>query len=131
MDIRSKIKALHLSWLKRLFDGNFHPWKVIPNFQFGKLCPSKCLFYPNSKLKNEKFVVFSFYENLLNLWSELSTQKPLTASSMLSECIWYNCNITIDARVVHPSFLKWNKNYTLFVADFVNLDGSLLPWETF
>ena len=32
IDIFSKIKALQLSWLKRLHDNNFHPWKIIPTF---------------------------------------------------------------------------------------------------
>ena len=34
IDIRSKIKALQLSWVKRLYDNNFHPWKIIPTYLF-------------------------------------------------------------------------------------------------
>ena len=30
IDIDSKIKSLHLMWVKRLCDNNFHPWKIIP-----------------------------------------------------------------------------------------------------
>ena len=30
VDIPSKFKSLHLSWLNRLFNKNFHPWKQIP-----------------------------------------------------------------------------------------------------
>ena len=26
IDIESKLKALKLSWIKRLLDSNFHPW---------------------------------------------------------------------------------------------------------
>ena len=29
-DIVSKFEALRLTWVKRLFDGNHHPWKNIP-----------------------------------------------------------------------------------------------------
>ena len=29
-DIKSKIKALQLSWVRRLYEGSFHPWKHIP-----------------------------------------------------------------------------------------------------
>ena len=29
VDIKSKIAALQLSWIKRLFDENDHPWKFI------------------------------------------------------------------------------------------------------
>ena len=30
VDIKSKIVALQLTWIRRLNDGNFHPWKLIP-----------------------------------------------------------------------------------------------------
>jgi len=30
VDIRAKLKSLHLSWIKRLYSQNFHPWKNIP-----------------------------------------------------------------------------------------------------
>ena len=30
VDIKSKIVALQLTWIRRLHDGNFHPWKLIP-----------------------------------------------------------------------------------------------------
>ena len=30
VDISSKFKSLHLNWLRRLFDENFHPWKQLP-----------------------------------------------------------------------------------------------------
>ena len=30
IDIKSKIQSLHLSWVKRLYSQNFHPWKNIP-----------------------------------------------------------------------------------------------------
>ena len=29
IDIYAKIEALQLSWLKRLYDKNYHPWKAI------------------------------------------------------------------------------------------------------
>ena len=43
VDIESKIKALQLSWLKRFYDDNFHPWKLIPKYLFSKFLPS-CIF---------------------------------------------------------------------------------------
>ena len=30
VDIKSKIVALQLTWIRRLHDENFHPWKLIP-----------------------------------------------------------------------------------------------------
>jgi len=40
IDIISKIVSLQCSWVRRLYDKNFHPWKIIPLYliekQFGK-----------------------------------------------------------------------------------------------
>jgi hypothetical protein len=30
IDIESKFSSLHMSWIRGLFDKNFHPWKNIP-----------------------------------------------------------------------------------------------------
>ena len=36
VDIKSKIESLQLSWIKRLYDKNDHPWKKIPKTFFKK-----------------------------------------------------------------------------------------------
>ena len=34
VDIFSKVVSLQCSWIKRLFDNNFHQWKLIPLYLF-------------------------------------------------------------------------------------------------
>ena len=34
IDINSKISALKVTWVTRLLDTNFHPWKIIPKILF-------------------------------------------------------------------------------------------------
>ena len=36
VDISSKITSLQCSWVTRLFDRNFHDWKILPLFLFEK-----------------------------------------------------------------------------------------------
>ena len=129
IDIETKIKSLQLSWLKRLHDDNFHPWKIIPEKLFFKISPlGKNLFYPNFKLpRNIK--IPTFYAKLLSFWSEFSSAKPLTTSSMLSECIWNNNLIKIDHNVVSPSFFKLN--FPVHVADLLDDEGIVIPWPVF
>ena len=31
IDIKSKLKSLHMSWIKRLYNQNFHPWNPQTN----------------------------------------------------------------------------------------------------
>ena len=37
VDLRNKITSMQCSWVKRLFEDDFHDWKVIPLFLIGKL----------------------------------------------------------------------------------------------
>ena len=37
LDLDTKIDALQTTWIKRLLDTNFHPWKIIPTFMFAKI----------------------------------------------------------------------------------------------
>ena len=46
IDIGSKIKFLHIMWVKRLCDNNFHPWKIIP-LGFLASFGGTSIFHPN------------------------------------------------------------------------------------
>ena len=116
IDITTKIKSLQLSWIQRLHDDNFHPWKIIPTFVFSKISPlGNDIFYPNFKLVTQYKNIPSFYLNILKYWTEFSHATPLTASSVLSECVWNNSLIIVCNKVIHSSFLSVKKN--IFVAD--------------
>ena len=30
VDVDTKLRSIKISWLRRLFDNNYHPWKIIP-----------------------------------------------------------------------------------------------------
>ena len=128
VDIRSKIKALQLSWLKRLYDNNFHPWKIIPSRLF--LSISSTIFYPNLVTDNmyAKENLPLFYKNIINYWSEVAKAPPITASSILSESVYNNNFIKIENKTVKYNFLGIKR---LFVADLFEENGSLLCWERF
>ena len=48
IDIERRIKALRLSWVRRLYDETDHEWKLIPKFYSEKF--STNLFFPNLKI---------------------------------------------------------------------------------
>ena len=132
IDICSKIKALQLSWLKRLHDNNFHPWKIIPTYLFSKMSVfGKDMFFPNLKLDTSGFFykLPMFYQNILTFWMEFSCATPITASSILSECIWTNNFIQIGNKVISPSFLSCQKR--IYVSDLFDLEGNILKWDDF
>ena len=128
IDIRSKIKALQLSWLKRLYDNNFHPWKIIPTHLFSTLGPN--IFYPN--LSTEHFRKLDsfplFYMDIVRFWCEISSSPPITSSSILSECVYNNAHITIANSTINYNFLG---NIPLFVKNFFDEEGLAMSWNSF
>ena len=93
VDIKAKLKSLKLSWLKRLYSDDFHPWKNIPL----KLIEQKFnqnIFFPNLKIPSPSLFP-DFYKQIIMYWSELC-QTPLTAESVLMQHIWYNQFILVN-----------------------------------
>ena len=132
IDIDTKIKALQLAWIKRLFDNNYHPWKILPKCLLSKTFPHGIsIFFPNMEFKeNGNFKKLpKFHQNLLHFWSEFSPGEPITTSAILSECIWHNRRIKIGGEVITANFLKLNR--PVFVADFFDDAGVLKTWTCF
>ena len=131
IDIKTKIDALHLSWVNRLYDGNFHPWKLIPTFLFKKLSQcSSTIFYPNFDVNSSHFLSFPvFYKNIIAKWISFSRSEPITVSSILSESIWHNCNIRIGNCVIRPAF--FNMNQPLFFSNLFDANGNFISWAHF
>ena len=76
VDIVTKIQSLQLSWIKRLLDDNFHPWKVIPTVLLANAFPnSPCIFFPNFAFKTNNSInkLPLFYKNILNFWVKFSS----------------------------------------------------------
>ena len=130
IDIKSKIKALQLSWIKRLYDSNFHPWKIIPMHILSTVS-ERNIFYPNLscnyKTTENKFP--KFYKNIIKFWCEISSNPPITASSILSEKVFNNNFIQIDKKVIESTF--FNIKDILLVTDLFDDNGDVAPWEDF
>ena len=75
VDILSNLKSLKVSWIRRLFDDNFHPWKLFEE-HFLRLIGGKYIFHENLKIaKSVDGLVKElpeFYRNLLSVWAQNS-----------------------------------------------------------
>ena len=128
IDITSKFKSLHLSWISRLFDDNFHPWKNIPLFYYNTLSSNTSLFNPNLHIPmNLTQNIPEFYKRILKYWCEVSKSEPSTPEMVLSESLFFNSYIRIDNSPITPSFCGVER--TIFLKDMFTEDGHLIPWE--
>ena len=128
VDIKSKIAALQLSWIKRLFDENDHPWKLIPKYLLNKQYGSENIFFPNSELKilNE---IPLFYSNIITNWCNLSTSDLLTPECVYTQKIWYNRFIKINNSTVFNKNLA--NNGVNVIKDLYNKNGTSKTWQVF
>ena len=61
VDVKAKFQALRMSWIKRLYTGSDHPWKIIPKHLLEGKYPEGH-FYLNMKL--EPPAIYQFFTNV-------------------------------------------------------------------
>ena len=128
VDIDSKISALQLSWIKRLYDNNNHPWKLIPKYLFKKHFGYEEIFYPNLEISSPDIIPL-FYRNIIDKWCDIASCNLLTADAVYAQRIWNNRYIKINNK---PVFNKELANYGVnYVRDFYDINGTLKTWDAF
>ena len=128
VDIKSKLTALQLSWIKRLFDETDHAWKLIPKYLLKKHYGSENCFFPNSELKVVNEIPL-FYRNIISNWCTIATCNPLTAECVYTQRIWHNRLIKINSNTIFIKNLA-NKGIN-FVRDLFNRNGTIKSWQDF
>ena len=69
VDLRNKITRLQCSWVKRLFEDDFHDWKVIPLFLIGRHLGKNFKFHNNIDMSNGILSKFPpFYQDIFIKW---------------------------------------------------------------
>ena len=97
IDIEIKLKASKLSWIKRLLDSNFHPWKTLAAKLLEPVGGNK-IFHSNLSVSNECHKVFTslptFYNQLTEFWELTSIGICDEPSFALNQSVWNNKHIT-------------------------------------
>ena len=115
--LRNKMTSIQCSWLKRLFEDDFHDRKIILLFLIGKHLGKNFKFHNNIDTSDSILSKFpSFYQDILIKWVNNYTAKPTLPSMILSEFIWFNLNIKADSRPVL---------FSVFSAKNLNFNGQL------
>ena len=130
VDINTKLKAMKLTWVRRLSDDNYHPWKVLPR-EYLTLPNGDSVFHRNFEsnplLLRKLNSLPTFYKDLLRYWSEVSHCDINCAELILPESLWYNTFIKIHANTVYFeefSLVGINK-----VKDLFEKDGKLKEFD--
>ena len=130
IDINTKLSSIKVSWVTRLMDDNFHPWKIIPCKIFSVFGGTNIIFHTNThlSLRCRKNVdkIPSFYRDLVYLWQNVISLKLSETTEICDEVLWNNKHITCDGNSIYDMYLI-NKGIVK-VGDIINETGRPLNW---
>ena len=77
VDILAKVISLQCSWIKRLYNKNFHEWKIIPSYLIKAIFCKNLKFHPcleTSIMSLEN--VPKFYKDMITNWAKYLSRYP-------------------------------------------------------
>ena len=119
-DIQSTLKAMKLSWIKRLCTKN-NNFTII-----AKTCTRINDFNDFFGYKNDiKFLsphIPNFYKQICEHWYELHSSPPQTKNDIMNETLWFNKHILVDNK---PIFYKlWDQHGISHIYHILNQNGN-------
>ena len=122
--------SLSCSWVKRLYDTNYHERKMIP-LELIKQTFGEIFKYHTNLYFRKSFVrsLPCFYQQIFFDWQEQFYTLPDNTSGMLNQFIWFNRYIKIgNYSIFFKAFSVKNVN---FIINLFNNDGTIKKWESF
>ena len=103
VNIAAKISSLQSSWIKKLFNENFHDWKILPLHIIHKSLGKKIVFHSNLKVNKKSTKSFLKYNReIINTWgSKFSCQTLVVPFAILSQFLWFNSQIQVGNESVN------------------------------
>ena len=102
VDIKEKVIRLQYSWVKKLFDGTHHNWRIIPLFLINKYFGKSFHYHLNLPFNLSLIDSFpEFYKQILINWSTCFVSNSEVPSSNQLNFLWYNKHLLIDNRPVY------------------------------
>ena len=90
IDVTKKITSIQCSWIKRLHDGSFHIWKLIPLKLIKKTFGDELRFNSNLSFNNSYVRHFPcFYKDIFLNWKYFAQKYHETKKSMVQQAYNY------------------------------------------
>ena len=129
MDSFHKTISLQYSWIRRLFDDNFHDWKVIPLFLIKRKFGENVKFQINANMIKCSLNTFPrFYKGILTRWSKHLSFFISLPSKITSQFLWSNKYIKVDRKCIY--FRDFSKKGLKLLGQLFDLGGKQLKINT-
>ena len=127
VDIKHKILALRCSWIQRLYNENFHDWKLIPLRYIHKAFGKNFRFYSNLHILSNLICTFpTFYQDIITSSCNYDLSPPTLPSTIFSQYLWSHIFIKIENRVVY--YKEFSDNQINYACNFFDRNGNLKSW---
>ena len=127
VDIKAKVIRLQHSWVKKLFDGTHHNWRIIPLFLINKYFGKNFhhLNFPFNLILIDSFP--EFYKQILIIWSTYFVSNSEFPSSIQLNFLWYNKHLLTDNRAIYlQSFADKDVD---FLGNLLDGSGIFKSWN--
>ena len=121
VDFESKVKALKVSFIKRLLDDNPGQWKKLANHFYNT---QDLDFYFKCNHKENPKIEHQFYTEVHNHWSELQRVKEIDSLLVSNQVIWNNRYIMIENKPY--MWRNWAGCGIAYVHDVLDENGEFL-----
>ena len=125
IDVKNFEQALKLSWINRLLCCPQSQWYQL--FKVSHTDPKNLFIYGDDfSKKTLKNVTNQFWKNVIEDWAHMChSQKPISNSEILQNCIWYNSQVFKSPTF----FLDWFKRGISLSGDITDTEGELLTFK--
>ena len=126
----SFIKALKLTWIKKLVDANnTSPWKLMLIDSLEKYGHCNILLYDKASCNEISNDFNRFWKDVFISWSTLYSEPVTTSEQMLMQPIWHNKRILVNGKECY--YRHWHEKDIFVIADVVDDDGSFYSFTQF
>ena len=105
------------SWIQKLYNDNFHEWKIIALRYINRYWGKHLRFHCNLNISPNVLYNFpSYCKNMIQYWIKYFSHPPTTLSATASQYLWINSNIKFNKTVV--LFKEFSENELNFFTRF-------------
>lgn len=117
-----KVKALLLSWVKRLTTSNQARWSLIPKYMYKTNDLYEYFSYKHQPMKKNDIPLF--YKNIHNLWGQVYNSEPTNTKDIYNEILWNNQYILVKGETLF--WKNWKEKGILKIRHLFNAKGDPL-----
>ena len=119
-DIRSMVKAIKLSWVKRLLQKNNHFTNIVK--EITQVQNFSVFFQYKNDTQFLDTRLPAFYSEILECWYEIYSVSPKSVNDILNEIIWLNKYILREHKPIW--YKHWERQGIVKIKDIVDNNGN-------